>query len=68
MAQFAFHDSLSLTNVQGNMKSTGGLLGLVHLCMDMYAIHLNIWKFGGDWSRKEIWTKKTACPDILTVF
>jgi hypothetical protein len=26
---------------------------------------LNIWKFGGDWSRNEILTK-TACPDMAT--
>jgi hypothetical protein len=29
MARFVFRDSLSLTNVQGNMMTTNGLSGLV---------------------------------------
>jgi len=35
--------------------------------MNMYAIYLNIWKFGGDRSRNKILTK-TACPDMSTFF
>jgi hypothetical protein len=35
--------------------------------MNMYAIYLNIWKFGRDRSRNEIWTK-TACLGILPFF
>jgi len=59
MARFAFRESLSHTNVQGNMTSTDGLLGSVVYCMKMYVINLEDWKFGGDWSRNEIWTKNS---------
>ena len=36
----------------------------------MYAIYLNIWKIGGDWSRNEIWTKNSlsGCVDFFPNF
>ena len=58
MAQFAFHDSLSHTHIQGNVTSTDGLSGSVNYYINMYAIYLNIWMFGRDQSRNGIWTKK----------
>ena len=42
------------------MTSTDGLSGSVALRMNIYAIHLNIWKFGGDWSRNKIWKKSLS--------
>jgi hypothetical protein len=58
MARFAVRDLVTLTNVQGNMMSTDGLSGPVAFCTNIYVMyHLNIWKFGRDRSRNEIWTK-----------
>ena len=53
---FASH---SLTIAQGYMTLTDGLWGSVIKSMNMYAIHLDFWIFGGRWSRNEIWTKNS---------
>ena len=66
---YILHLTLPLVR-KNNMTLTSGLCGPVISCMNMHAICMDIWLFGGVRNKKVIWTKNSLSEhgDFFLIF